>query len=50
MKIGIVTDILGYMPFEEILDTCVDLGIKALELGFGNWSKAPHINLEAWSA
>lgn len=46
MKIGLVTDILGYMPFEEMLDTCVDLGVEALELGCGNWSKAPHINLD----
>jgi sugar phosphate isomerase/epimerase len=45
-KAGLVTDILGYMPFEEMLDTCVDLGVEALELGCGNWSKAPHVDLD----
>lgn len=46
MKTGLVTDILGYMPFEEMLDKCVELGIESLELGCGNWSKAPHINVD----
>ncbi|CAH0178590.1 hypothetical protein SRABI84_01366 [Peribacillus simplex] len=32
---GLVTDILVYMPFEEMLDTCVDQGIETLELGCG---------------
>ncbi|MEC0181547.1 hypothetical protein P4H61_08550 [Paenibacillus peoriae] len=46
MKAGLVTDILGFMPLEEMLDTCVDLRFEALELGCGNWSKAPHIDLD----
>ncbi|GAA3317573.1 hypothetical protein GCM10020331_016850 [Ectobacillus funiculus] len=46
MKAGLVTDILGYMPLEEMLDTCADLGFEALELGCGNWSKAPHVDLD----
>lgn len=46
MKTGLVTDILGYMSFEEMLDTCVENGIESLELGCGNWSKAPHVNLD----
>ncbi len=46
MKTGLVTDILGYMPFEEMLDTCVELGIESLELGCGNWSKAPHVQID----
>lgn len=46
MKVGLVTDILGYMPFEEMLDTCIDLGIETLELGCGNWSGAPHLDLD----
>ncbi|WCK56431.1 hypothetical protein PP175_11210 [Aneurinibacillus sp. Ricciae_BoGa-3] len=28
-KVGVVTDILGYMSFEEMLDTCVELGFEA---------------------
>jgi sugar phosphate isomerase/epimerase len=46
MTAGLVTDILGYMPFEEMLDTCSELGLEALELGCGNWSKAPHVDLD----
>ncbi len=46
MKLSFVTDALGYMPFEEMLDTCVSLGFEAVELGCGNWSKAPHLNLD----
>jgi sugar phosphate isomerase/epimerase len=46
MKLGFVTDALGYMPFEEMLDTCANLGIEALELGCANWSKAPHVDLD----
>ncbi|MEB2490380.1 sugar phosphate isomerase/epimerase [Peribacillus frigoritolerans] len=46
MKVGLVTDVLGYMPFEEMLDTCVNQGIETLELGCGNWSKAPHLDLD----
>ncbi len=46
MKTGLVTDILGYMPFEKMLDTCQELGIETLELGCGNWSKAPHLDLD----
>lgn len=46
MKVGLVTDIFGYMGFEEMLDTCAELGIEALELGCGNWSKAPHVDLD----
>lgn len=45
MKAGLVTDILGYMSFEEMLDTCSELGIETLELGCGNWSKSPHVDL-----
>lgn len=46
MKTGLVTDILGNMPFEEMLDACFELGIESVELGCGNWSKAPHIQLD----
>ncbi|MFC7392758.1 sugar phosphate isomerase/epimerase family protein [Scopulibacillus cellulosilyticus] len=46
MKLGFVTDALGYMPFEDMLDTCAELGIEVLELGCGNWSKAPHVDLD----
>ncbi|AFC29132.1 xylose isomerase [Paenibacillus mucilaginosus 3016] len=30
-----------------MLDTCAALGFEALELGCGNWSKAPHVELDS---
>ena len=46
MKLCFVTDGLGYMPFEQMLDTVAELGYEAVEIPCGNWSKAPHINLD----
>jgi sugar phosphate isomerase/epimerase len=46
MKLSFIPDSLGYMPFEEMLDTVKSFGVNALELPTGNWSKAPHLNLE----
>ncbi len=46
MKIGAVTDSLAHLPFEELLDACVALGIAGIELNTGNWSSAPHCDLQ----
>lgn len=46
MKIGLVSDCLGAQSFEELLTTCRELGIEEVELGVGNWSSAPHIDLD----
>lgn len=46
MLLSYVTDSIGYLPFEEMLDAVGKLGINALELTTGNWSKAPHLNLD----
>ena len=46
MKLSYIPDSLGYLPFEEMLDMVRSLGIHALEIPTGNWSKAPHLNLE----
>jgi len=43
MTMSLVTDILGDMPLEQMLDTVSGLGFEAVELGCGNWSKAPHM-------
>lgn len=45
MKLAIKTCTLD-MPYEEMLDFCAEQGIQALEIGTGNWSGAPHANLE----
>ena len=46
MKIGLVTDSLGHLPLDELLETAANLGIKTLEFGCGGWSSAPHLNLD----
>jgi sugar phosphate isomerase/epimerase len=46
MRIGLVTDSLGHLSFDELLKTSADLGIQTLEFGCGGWSSAPHVNLE----
>jgi sugar phosphate isomerase/epimerase len=46
MRIGLVTDSLGHLPFDELLGRASQLGIQALEFGCGGWSSAPHVNLD----
>lgn len=46
MKIGLVSDCLAGQSFEELLKTCKELGIEQVELGVGNWSSAPHVDLD----
>jgi sugar phosphate isomerase/epimerase len=45
MRIGLVTDGLPALPFEDLLHTAAELGIETLEFGCGNWSPAPHLSL-----
>ena len=45
MKLGFVSDSLGAMPFEELLDTAVRLGVSGIEVATGGWSTAPHFDL-----
>ena len=45
MKLAIKTCTLD-MPFTEMLDFCVRQGVSAVEIGTGNWSAAPHIDLD----
>ncbi len=47
MRIGLVTDSLGHLPLDELLETAANLGIKTLEFGCGGWSSAPHLKLDA---
>ncbi|RCK30374.1 sugar phosphate isomerase/epimerase family protein [Thalassospira lucentensis] len=46
MKIGIVSDSLSNQPFETALDTIAGMGIEGVEINTGNWSSAPHIDLD----
>jgi sugar phosphate isomerase/epimerase len=47
MRIGLVTDGLPDLPFDALLRKAADLGIATLEFGCGNWSSAPHLDLDA---
>lgn len=46
MRIGLNTDSLGQLSFEEMLETAAELGIQTLEFCCGGWSSAPHVNLD----
>lgn len=46
MKLSIKTCTLT-MPYTEMLDFCVQQGVSGVEIGTGNWSAAPHIDLDA---
>jgi sugar phosphate isomerase/epimerase len=47
MRIGLVTDSLGHLSFDDMLETAASLGIQTLEFGCGGWSSAPHLDLNA---
>ncbi|MDO4232208.1 MAG: sugar phosphate isomerase/epimerase [Lautropia sp.] len=42
MKLSICTDVMGNLPFTEMLDKCVELGLEGVEMTGGGWSPAPH--------
>ena len=46
MKIGLVTDSLGHLSFDDLLPTAARSGIEMLEFCCGGWSRAPHLNLD----
>jgi sugar phosphate isomerase/epimerase len=46
MKIGLFTDGLMDRPFERALATAAALGVHAIEIGTGNFSPAPHCELD----
>jgi sugar phosphate isomerase/epimerase len=46
MRIGPVTDGLPALRSAELLSTAAELGIATLEFGCGNWSSAPHLDLD----
>ncbi len=45
MKIGMITDSLADLGFDELMTTADALGLDVLEFACGNWSSAPHIDL-----
>src|SRR3954452_20919162 len=45
MKIGLITDSVGHLPFESALDLAKEQGLSSVEVATGNWSEAPHADL-----
>ncbi len=45
MKIGLFTDGLMHLPFGEALAKAASMGVQAVEIGTGNFSPAPHCDL-----
>ncbi len=50
MKLGFVSDSLGGLPFEVMLDHAARLGVQGVEVNTGGWSTAPHFDLAAMTA
>ena len=50
MKLGFVSDSLGGLPFDAMLDHAVRLGVQGVEVNTGGWSTAPHFDLTAMKA
>lgn len=46
MNLCLNTDSLGYLSFEDMVATAAAIGIESLEIACGNWSDAPHIQLD----
>ena len=46
MQLAIKTCTLD-LPYPQMLDFCVEQGVFNLEIGTGNWSSAPHMDLDA---
>jgi sugar phosphate isomerase/epimerase len=46
MKIGMVSDSLGHLPRDEMLDKAAAMGIEGIEFNACNWTSAPHMNLK----
>jgi sugar phosphate isomerase/epimerase len=47
MKLGFVSDSLGSLSFDALLDSAARLGVSGVEVNTGGWSTAPHFDLQA---
>ncbi|PRY82906.1 sugar phosphate isomerase/epimerase family protein [Donghicola tyrosinivorans] len=45
MKIGFVSDSLGGLSFNEMMDAAARLGVDGVEVNTGGWSTGPHFDL-----
>lgn len=44
MKLALCTDVLGHLPYTEMLDAVKAYGIDAVEMTAGGWAACPHVN------
>lgn len=47
MQLAFLTDGVARRPLPEVLDLAAELGVDGVELTAGNWSAAPHLDLES---
>ena len=47
MKLGFVSDSLGAMSFDDMLDNAARMGVSGVEVNTCGWSTAPHFDLKA---
>ena len=47
MKLGFVSDSLGAMSLDEMLDNAARMGVSGVEVNTCGWSTAPHFDLKA---
>ncbi|MDW9828825.1 TIM barrel protein [Sinorhizobium meliloti] len=50
MKLGFVSDSVGGMTFDGLLDSAARLGVSGVEVNTGGWSTAPHFDLKTMKA
>ena len=46
MRLGVVSESLGHLPYAEAVRASAELGLAGLEIGMGNWCAAPHADLQ----
>lgn len=46
MEIGLLTDSLAQLPLPKVLNTAAELGLTTIEIPTGNWSGAPHLDVD----
>jgi sugar phosphate isomerase/epimerase len=46
MRLCVVSESLGHLPYAEAVRASAELGLAGLEIGMGNWCAAPHADLQ----
>ena len=49
MDIGLLTDSVEDLTFDQTLDLANEVGLSCVEFAAGNWSTSPHIDVPALS-